>query len=289
MTREEFLIEFKWSIANLDENNEEAIFNRLLTLTKICMDGGHHEWGLEVADYAEPKLKEMIEKASGMPFRDLMDFLIENEQYSDWRVDMYWDFVLEQTFDRLEKFTIYMERKRPFSKKFYETRAYTKNGKPALKQVMDALQGLIDRLYKFLGVSLPSRTGKSTICIFYLCHKGIRDPNSHSAMGGHAGTLVKGFYKEVLNLMTSDEYTYAEIYERWHSGHVLIRDKSAEDYTITLDDPTDLRRLLAVVLTRHGRVRLTYPKTAFFTSTTLSETDNIHYHRPVWKKPSKSI
>lgn len=236
MTREEFLIEFKWAVANLDDTNAEMIFNHLLALTQVCMNGGHHDWGLEVADFAEPKLQSMIEQASGMTIRELNDLTLEDTSISDWRLDMYWNFILEQTYDRLEKFIVYMERKRMFAKKFYEPRAYTKSGKPALKQVSDALQGLIDRKYMFLGVSLPSRTGKSTICIFYLCHKGVRSPNSHSAMGGHAGTLVKGFYKELLNLMTSDEYTYSEIYERWHSGHVLIRDKSAEDYYITLDE-----------------------------------------------------
>lgn len=80
-------------------------------------------------------------------------------------------------------------------------------------------------------------THNSTICIFYLCWQGLRRPNSHSAMGGHAGTLVKGFYKELLNLMTSTEYTFAEIYEHLHPNHTLICDKSAEDFTITLDLP----------------------------------------------------
>lgn len=236
MTREEFLIEFKWSIANLDDTNTEQIFKRLLALMQICMNEGHREWGLEVADYAEPALKKMMEGVTGMPFRELQDIMILPD-YSDWRWELYWDFVLEQTYDRFEKFIAYMERKRTFIKKFYEPRQYTRSGKPALKRVAEALQDLGERKYKFLGVSLPSRTGKSTICIFFLCWKALRNPNSHSAMGGHAGTLVKGFYKELLNLMVSEEYCYSEIYERWYPDHVMIRDKSAEDYTITLDEP----------------------------------------------------
>lgn len=236
MTREEFLIEFKYAKAQLDEYNAESIFKRLLALMQICMREKHTDWGLEVADYAEPTLKKMMEDATGMPFRELQDIMMLPE-YSDWRWDLYWDFILEQTYDRFEKFIAYMERKRPFIKKFYEPRQYTKSGKPALKRVAEALQGLGERQYDFLGVSLPSRTGKSTICIFFLCWKALRNPNSHSAMGGHAGTLVKGFYKELLNLMVSEEYCYPDIYERWYPSHVMIRDKSAEDYTITLDEP----------------------------------------------------
>lgn len=237
MTREEFLIEFKWLKAQLDDTNREQIFQGLLSLTHICMEERQPEWGLEVAKYALPILQADMENASGMKFQELSDFLLENKEYADPRWDLYWEFVLECTRDDFELFMKYMEKNRPYAKKFYEPRAYTRSGKPAMKRVADALQGLTDRLYKFLGISLPSRSGKSTICIFYLCFRANRNPNSHSAMGGHAGTLVKGFYKELLNLMTSSEYTYAEIYERWHPAHTLIRDKSAEDYTITLDEP----------------------------------------------------
>ena len=160
MTREEFLIEFKYAKAQLDEYNAESIFKRLLALMQICMREKHTDWGLEVADYAEPTLKKMMEDATGMPFRELQDIMILPE-YSDWRWDLYWDFILEQTYDRFEKFIAYMERKRPFIKKFYEPRQYTKSGKPALKRVAEALQGLGERQYDFLGVSLPSRTGKA--------------------------------------------------------------------------------------------------------------------------------
>jgi len=568
MTREEFQTEFDYAKDQLNENNAKAVFKRLFDLMRLCMAENHREWGLEIADYAEPRLKKMMEDATGIPFRELQDIMIRPE-YSDWRWDLYWDFILEQTYDRFEKFVAYMERKRQFIKKFYEPRQYTRSGKPALKLVAEALQELAERKYKFLGVSLPSRTGKaiaydtpvltksgwkyhgdltirdevigldgefkkilaihnpcemeykvtfsdgesivchgnhewyvwdrhkgkygnvetkkiaecvkdkdghavymlplqsavcgshkslwvepytlgawlgdgrnqnpdicgaesdyaivqkiidngyplawdtkhkttgvryygfkglrqdlqhydmchsrrkspkripdeylvadeeqrlellaglldtdgcltkkerryhfttsdfllmqdfvalvhtfgwrtcvttnapktstsgitarkpwytiafnptkyipcalerkqlhefseqrrigiekvekihnhvmgncitvegglycvgktlkpthnSTICIFFLCWKALRNPNSHSAMGGHAGTLVKGFYKELLNLMTSDEYCYHEIYERWYPDHVMIRDKSAEDYTITLDEP----------------------------------------------------
>ena len=80
-------------------------------------------------------------------------------------------------------------------------------------------------------------THNSTICIFYLAWHSLRKPNSHSAMGGHSGILAKGFYKELMNLFTTDEYTFEELFAHFHSGHVCIRDKSAEDFTITLDQP----------------------------------------------------
>ena len=53
-------------------------------------------------------------------------------------------------------------------------------------------------------------------------------------MGGHSGILAKGFYKELLNLITSEEYCFAELYERMNPGLTMLRDKSADEFTITL-------------------------------------------------------
>lgn len=240
MTQDEIRVEFdylKQKFQNDSADRAELNLKNLFALAQACMNENQHEIGLEVVDYCKPILEEMITSATGLSMRDTCDFLVAHPEYEDWRYILYWDFVKEETFDRFEPFMFFMERKRPFVKKFYEPRQYTKSGKPALKRVAEALEKLENRFYDFLGVSLPSRTGKSTICIFFLCWKALRHPNGHNAMGGHAGTLVKGFYKELLNLITSTEYAYEEIYERWHAGHILLRDKSAEDFTITLDEP----------------------------------------------------
>ena len=80
-------------------------------------------------------------------------------------------------------------------------------------------------------------THNSTICIFFLAWHALRFPNSHSALGGHSGILARGFYKELMNLITTEEYTFADMYEYWHPGHPLLTDKSADELTITLDEP----------------------------------------------------
>lgn len=92
------------------------------------------------------------------------------------------------------------------------------------------------------GVYLAGRTLKpthnSTIAIFGLTWLAMKRPNSHSAMGGHSGVLTKGFYRELLNLIDTSEYRFGQIYKFWHeNARKVIRDKSAEDYTINLDKP----------------------------------------------------
>lgn len=195
------------------------------------------QYGLAIADKCLTFTKMLIEHETGMSFHDFSEYVIANGDVDTNLYDLYWDLVLEKSFYDFEAFMFYMEKNRPYFKKFYEPRMYTKDGRPALKIVAEELQNLEYRKYDFLGISMPSRTGKSTICIFFLCWKALRNPNSHSAMGGHANALVKGFYKELLNLITSSDYTYYDIYSHFWPSKILVQDKSAEDFTITLDEP----------------------------------------------------
>ena len=83
-------------------------------------------------------------------------------------------------------------------------------------------------------------THNSTICIFFLAWIALKRPNSHSAMGGHSGVLAKGFYKELINIITTEEYTFKELYDYFHPEYAdkpFPTDKSADEFTITLGDP----------------------------------------------------
>lgn len=340
-----------------------------------------YENAYKLAEYIRPKIKKLCEYTSGMSFTELCDVVISEPTFSDKRFELYWQVVLEESFYNFESFVWFMERKRPFEKKFYEPRAYTKSGKKALKLVVEELQKLEFRVYRKLAISMPPRVGKliadytpvltkdgwkthgelkvgdyviglhgewvkvtyvhpknfankrvtfsdgnyidchenhewvvydkqlwaadyivvetkcierllaqghilelihdasfneitgkrfcnitdiepvsgncitveggiyrvgksfipthnSTIFIFNLIWKSLRAPNSHNAYGGYSGVLAKGFYKEIMNLVTSSEYCYEEIYRRFHPADTFICDKSAEDLTLTLADPS---------------------------------------------------
>ena len=83
-------------------------------------------------------------------------------------------------------------------------------------------------------------THNSTDCIFFLSWIALKRPNSHSAMGGHSGILAKGFYKELMNLIATSEYTFKELFDYIHPEYAnrpFPTDKSADEFTITLGDP----------------------------------------------------
>lgn len=140
--------------------------------------------------------------------------------------ELYWNILLVEAPWVFESYLYYMEKNRPNNKKFYYPRRRT------LKVLVDDLQDLEDRKIEYLGVSLPPRTGKSTLCIFFLSWIMGKRPNSHNAMSGHSGILADGFYGEILNLIGTQEYTWNEIFRG-----VKIQKKSADKKEITLDRP----------------------------------------------------
>ncbi len=182
-----------------------------------------------------PEDKEYCLKWTKWLKQALLDFSTKIKNEDEWvpYEDLYWNTMLLEAPYLFESFIYYMEKNRPFKKKFYEPRRKT------LKVVVDDLQDLEDGKIKFYGLSMPSRVGKSTICIFFLAWVAFRKPDSHSAMGGHSGHLAKRFYKGLMNLFGTTEYTFSELFNYLHPGMTVLQDKSADEFTINLGNPDE--------------------------------------------------
>ncbi len=193
------------------------------------------ETALKIAPRAKEIMNQYVLNGAGGDIWQLEKFCFENKTGHEV-VDKYYQILKLESPYIFESSIQYMEKNRSPSKRFYEPR------KKALNVVVQDLQNLEDRKNgnKFYGLSMPSRVGKSTICIFFLSWIALKRPNSHSAMGGHSGILAKGFYKELLNLMTTPEYTFKELFDYVHPEYAdksFPTDKSADEFTITLGDP----------------------------------------------------
>ena len=213
--------------------DEELINAYVLAANTAILEEKEIEYGLKISARAKEIIEYYVLKLSGDDIWALERYCqINDEKYT--LVDNYYELLKIESYYLFESFIQYMEKDRNYLKRFYQPRRKT------LKIVVDDLQKLEDEPIKFQGVSQPSRTGKSTVCILFLCWIALKRPNSHSAMGGHSGILAKGFYKELLNMMTTEEYTYKEMFFFWHpeySNKPFPTDKSADDLTITLGDP----------------------------------------------------
>lgn len=191
------------------------------------------QYGLQLTKRCKEIIEQFCVEHSGVGIWDLEKYAQDNdEEYP--LIDKWYKTLKTESHYDFESFMFYMERKRHYSKRFYFPRRHT------LKIVVNDLQDLENRIIKFYGLSMPSRVGKSTICIFFLAWVSLRRPNSHSAMGGHSGILAKGFYKELMNLFTTEEYTFSELFYFWNPEYAnkpLVTDKSADEFTITLGNP----------------------------------------------------
>lgn len=127
--------------------------------------------------------------------------------------------------DVFDSYCIYLEWNRAPEKKFYQPR------RRVLKVLADDLEDLFCKRIDFLGVSLPARVGKSTLCIFFITWLMGNRPDVASVMSGHSDKLTNGFYGEVLSIITDPvTYNWSKIFP-----DVQLVDKSAKDESVDLN------------------------------------------------------
>ena len=144
------------------------------------------------------------------------------------------DIILLAAYDtraRLGDFRAYciaLEWNRPIEKQFFLPR------KRILEQhgLIQAMQDMADDKLDFLFISLPPRIGKSTLGIFFLTFMAGRFPERSILGNGHSNSLTQAFYNEILNIMTSDEYRFNDIFPRCR-----IVNKSSEYSYLDLNTP----------------------------------------------------
>ena len=213
---------------------DESVMDAYIEATEVAIKTEKDiQYGLQLTKRCKEIIERFCVEHSGVGIWDLEKYAQDNdEEYP--LIDKWYKTLKTESYYDFESFMFYMERKRHYSKRFYFPRRHT------LKIVVNDLQDLENRIIKFYGLSMPPRVGKSTICIFFLAWVSLRRPNSHSAMGGHSGILAKGFYKELMNLFTTEEYTFSELFYFWNPEYAnkpLVTDKSADEFTITLGNP----------------------------------------------------
>ena len=135
--------------------------------------------------------------------------------------------ILLATYDtkaRMGDFRAYciaVEWNRPIEKQFFipRRRILEKHG------LIQAMQDMADDKLDFLFVSLPPRIGKSTLGLFFLTFMAGRFPERSILGNGHSTSLTQAFYNEVVNIITSDEYRYKDIF-----GHNLVSQSAEYSY-----------------------------------------------------------
>ena len=163
-------------------------------------------------------------------FRELaiektVEFAQKDTKMADRMVDLIEEVLWCNAKKDFDSYILFMEWKREPHKRFYQPRRHV------LYPVVLAMQDLADGKLDFLSISLPPRTGKSTLGIFFMTWIMGKYPNNANVMSGHSDTLTKGFHQEALSIIT-DQNTY-RFYHVFPESK--LRAKSMADETINLD------------------------------------------------------
>lgn len=106
-----------------------------------------------------------------------------------------------------DSYLLYVEWNRDPDKKFYVPR------RKRLKQVVDALQELVDDKLDLLAISLPPGSGKTTLAIFFLTWLAGKIPDQPMLTGSHSNSFVRGVYDECLRILDPNgEYLWHDVF-----------------------------------------------------------------------------
>lgn len=186
---------------------DERVIDACVQAANVAYTGEKDiEYGRDISAFAHSLINRWTKEQTNGNFWMFERWAQENQQ-SHNVINQAYDLFKIESPHLFTSYMYYMERNRDYSKRFYVPRRKT------LCVPAADMQDLEDDLLDTYGLSMPSRSGKSTLCIFFLTWVGLRKPMSHNAMGGHSGQLVKRFFRGLDNLTDTDEYSYSELFQ----------------------------------------------------------------------------
>ena len=211
----------KWTASHA-EADEKVIDACVMAANVAYVTEKDIEYGKKISKFSHDLMNRWVKEKTNGNFWMLEQWCQEKEQSVNVINKGYELFKIEAPF-LFTSYMYYMEKNRPYAKRFYVPRRKT------LCVPAADMQDLEDDVLDTYGLSMPSRVGKSSLCIFFLSWVGLRKPMSHNAMGGHSGQLVKRFFRGLENLTDTDEYTFAELFQYANPTMKKVVEKKSSD------------------------------------------------------------
>lgn len=188
----------------ISENVIEAIIMAAKTSIQAEKDV---EFGLKVTKLAKAVIDRFVYQKSGGTIFDLDSYC--NLHHTNYSTLEYWYSVLKLEAPYLfNSYLLYLEKNRTESVKFYapKMRQLNKHG------VIQAMQDLEDDKLDRVCLSMPPGVGKTTLEKFFTSWVIGRHVDDYSIFFSHSDDITRMYYKGVLDITTSDEYTFADIF-----------------------------------------------------------------------------
>lgn len=130
---------------------------------------------------------------------------------------------LAQKHKDFDSYLLYVEKDRDPEDRYYQPR------RNKIYWLVQKMQRLIDDELDNLSISMPPGTGKTTLGEFFISFVMGHYPNTPNLMSSHSGFMTRMFYDAVLNIITSNEYCWSDVFP-----DVIFEGNNAKEETINL-------------------------------------------------------
>ena len=197
---------------------EEAISAYVLAAETAINKEKDKKYGFKVTARAKELIESFVLKATGGTIWDLESYCNKNK-VSYGILDQYYAVLKLESNDLFDSYLLYLEKNRDEEERFYlpKREQLNKHG------LIQAMQDLEDDKLDILSISMPPGTQKTTLEKFFSSWIIGRHPKDYSLFFSHSGDITRMFYDGVLDITTSEEYTWSEIFP-----DVKLRDTNAK-------------------------------------------------------------
>lgn len=130
---------------------------------------------------------------------------------------------LAQEHKDFDSYLLYVEKNRDPEDRYYQPR------RNKIYWLVQKMQRLIDDELDILSISMPPGTGKTTLGEFFISFVMGHYPNTPNLMSSHSGFMTRMFYDAVINIITSNEYCWSDVFP-----DIVFEGNNAKEETINL-------------------------------------------------------
>ena len=198
--------------------DEDVIFAMIEAAKTAILTEKDEKYGLEVSKRAKELVNEYVINLTGGNIYDLDSYCNINK--TNYEILDTWYEVLKLEAPYLfDSYLLYLEKNREEKNKFYfpKMEQLNKHG------LIQAMQDLEDDKLDYLSISMPPGTQKTTLEKFFSSWIIGKHPSDYSLFFSHSSDITRMFYDGVLDITTSEEYTWSEIFPE-----VKLRDTNAK-------------------------------------------------------------
>ena len=198
---------------------DENVIDAYCAASRVAWsDNRNKEFAIKVSCRAKELIDTLVKRRTGGTILDLESYCKANGVNFSL-IDKWYSILKLEAEDLFDSYLLYLERYREEKSRFYS---------PKRKHLINlglvqAMQDLEDDKLDLLSISMPPGTGKTSFEKFFASWIIGRHPEDYSLFFSHSADITRMFYDGVLDITTSDEYCWSEIFPEVH-----LRDTNAK-------------------------------------------------------------